>query len=389
MRVGWGDMTVRSDRDIGNHSWPRHQSTSIFYAVPLLALYGHAALRGRFREAIGRDQLPASLLLHGPRGIGKQQLALWLSRVLVCRNPDRAPCGECQPCRMGVELHHPDIHWFFPRPRLKNADPDPTEVRQDMSEGIAERLENGGLYEPPGGDEALFVATVRAIVQTASMSPAMGRRKVFVIGDAERMVAQEGSDQAANAFLKLLEEPPSDTNLILTSSEPGGLLPTIRSRTVGVRVAPLAEPDVQAFLADPVVGNRLDLSADAATTELLHFAAGAPGRLVAREAWETALRQARRLLDAARSPDRGARMRVALTQGASGARGKFSDMLEALTVLVHDRSAAAAKRGDHRESLGAARAIDAIEIAKERADGNVNPQLVTAELLRQLAPLVQ
>ena len=58
-----------------------------------------------------------------------------------------------------------------------------------------------------------------------------------MIGDAERMVAQEGSDQAANAFLKLLEEPPADTTLILTSSEPGALLPTIRSRSVSVRVA--------------------------------------------------------------------------------------------------------------------------------------------------------
>jgi DNA polymerase-3 subunit delta' len=290
---------------------------------------------------------------------------------------------------MAAELHHPDLHWFFPRPRLKGSDPDLADVRQDMGEGIAERLENGGLYEPPGGDEALYVATVRAIVQTAVMSPAMGRRKVFVIGDAERMVAQEGSDQAANAFLKLLEEPPADTTLILTSSEPGALLPTIRSRAVSVRVAPLAEAEVRAFLADPIVVNHLDLSSDATGSELLRLAAGAPGRLIAREAWELAIGQARKLLDAARSPDRGTRMRAALTQGASGARGKYSDTLEALTVLLHDRSAAAAAKGDDRSAAGAARAIDAIEAAKEQADRNVNPQLITAGLLRQIAPLVQ
>jgi DNA polymerase III delta prime subunit len=242
--------------------------------VPLLPLYGHVALRARLREAIARNSLPASLLFHGPRGTGKQQLALWVARVLLCENADRAPCGACQSCRLAVKLHHPDLHWYFPRPRLKGSDPDLADVRHDIAEGIEERLENGGLYEPPGGDEALYVATVRAIVQSAVMSPAMGRKKVFVIGDAERMVAQEGSDQAANAFLKLLEEPPADTTLILTSSEPGALLPTIRSRSVSVRVPALADADVRAFLADETVANRLDLSSEPATSELVRLAAG-------------------------------------------------------------------------------------------------------------------
>jgi DNA polymerase-3 subunit delta' len=221
------------------------------------------------------------------------------------------------------------------------------------------------------------------------MAPAMGRRKVFVIGDAERMVAQEGSDQAANAFLKLLEVPPSNTTLILTSSEPGALLPTIRSRSVALRVAPLGDADVQAFLADSVVANHLDLSGKSAGSELLRLAAGAPGRLIAKDALELAVSQARKLLQAASAPDRGTRMRAALAQGASGARGKYSDTLEALTVLLHDRSAAATQKGDEVAAAGAARAIDAIEDAKEYAERNVNPQLVTAALLRRIAPLVR
>jgi len=352
-----------------------------------MTLYGHTALRERLLEAVHRNALPASLLLHGPRGVGKQQVALWLARALLCENPDSAPCGKCRSCRMGAALQHPDLHWFFPRPRHKSSDPDPAEVREDTAEAIRERLENHGLYEPPGGDVALYVATVRAIVQTASLSPAMGKRKVFVIGDAERMVAQEGSDQAANAFLKLLEEPPDNTTLILTSSEPGALLPTIRSRTVAVRVAPLGEADVKAFLADDAVKDQLDVPRD--TSELLRVAGGAPGRLVAREAWESALDQARRLLDAARSPDRGARMRAALGQGASGARGKFAETLEALSALLHERSAIAAQRGDDIGAFGAARAMEAVEATKELADGNVNPQLLTASLLQEIAPLVR
>jgi DNA polymerase-3 subunit delta' len=233
------------------------------------------------------------------------------------------------------------------------------------------------------------VATVRAIVQSAVMSPAMGKRKVFVIGDAERMVAQEGSDQAANAFSEAARGAAGRHDAHSHVERAGALLPTIRSRSVSVRVAPLADSEVRAFLADETVASHLDLPAGAATSELVRSAAGAPGRLIAREAWETAMRQARRLLDAAQSPDRGTRLRAALGQGASGARGKFADTLDALIVLLHDRSEAAAAKGQEREASGAARAIDAIEDAKEQADRNVNPQLVTAGILRQITPLMR
>jgi DNA polymerase-3 subunit delta' len=359
--------------------------------VPLLPLYGHATLRKRFKNALARNTLPASLLLQGPRGVGKQQLALWLARLLLCENTDRSvtPCGVCKTCRMANELHLPDLHWFFPRPRLKKPEPDPDDIQEDIAEGIAERLQNGGVYEAPGGDEAIFVATVRTIVHMAALAPAMGQRKVFVIGDAERMVAQEGSDQAANAFLKLLEEPPANTMIILTSSEPGALLPTVRSRVVAMRVAPLSIDDVRAFLADPTVASRLDLGSQEASGELLELAAGAPGRLIARDAWTSALGEARQLLEAATSPDRGTRMRAALRQGSSGARGRFSDTLDALTVLLHERSRTAAIKADEPAALGAAKAMDAIERAKELAGGNVSPQLVAADLLREISPLLR
>jgi DNA polymerase-3 subunit delta' len=391
-------MTVRRTRSIGNRQSAgapvrrllRLEAVWYLEQVPLLPLYGHAALRKRFKSALTRNTLPASLLLQGPRGVGKQQLALWLARLLLCESADRAarPCGVCKPCRMAAEMHLPDLHWFFPRPRLKDTDPDPEDIEEDIAGAIAERLQNGGVYEPPGGDEAIFVATVRTIVHMAALAPAMGHRKVFVIGDAERMVAQEGSDQAANAFLKLLEEPPANTMIILTSSEPGALLPTVRSRVVAVRVAPLSLEDVRAFLADPTVAGRLDFGGQD-TTELLDLAAGAPGRLIARDAWTAALGQARRLLDAAASPDRGTRMRVALAQGSSGARGKFSDTLDALTVLVHERSRAATGAADDPAALGAAKAMDAIEQAKELAGGNVSPQLVAASLLQEISPLIR
>jgi DNA polymerase-3 subunit delta' len=175
----------------------------------------------------------------------------------------------------------------------------------------------------------------------------------------------------------------------LTSSEPGALLPTVRSRVVAMRVAPLSIDDVRAFLADPTVASRLDLGSQEASGELLELAAGAPGRLIARDAWTSALGEARQLLEAATSPDRGTRMRAALRQGSSGARGRFSDTLDALTVLLHERSRTAAIKADEPAALGAAKAMDAIERAKELAGGNVSPQLVAADLLREISPLLR
>src|SRR5437867_12669611 len=85
--------------------------------MPIVPLIGHTELRARLAEAVKRNTLPASLLLTGPRGVGKQRLALWLGQFLLCENASHAPCGKCQGCHFAVELTHPDLHWYFPRPR--------------------------------------------------------------------------------------------------------------------------------------------------------------------------------------------------------------------------------------------------------------------------------
>ncbi len=354
--------------------------------MPIVPLFGHSHLQARLRESIAREALPASLLLIGPRGVGKQRLALWLAQVLLCTGDEPRPCGKCQHCRFSAELTHPDLHWYFPRPRLKDTDPSPDDVRQDYGEAIAERVKSFGLYAPATGSDGIFIGTVRAILQSASVSPAMSRRKVFVSGDAERMVSQEGADQAANAFLKLLEEPPADTQLILTSSEPGALLPTIRSRVVTQRVSLVAESDVRAFAQHETVAKYLKKAGvDPSPAEVVPAAGGAPGRLFALDEWTQALTSARTMIDAVTGRDRATRYQVAFAQGGSGARGRFSDTLDALTAVLHERARDAVLARDEHAALGSARGIDAVERAKERAQNNANPQLLTASLLRELA----
>ena len=357
--------------------------------MPILPLFGHEALRARLRDATRRGSLPASLLFHGPRGVGKQRLALWLGQMLLCEDDGERPCGRCQNCRYALELAHPDLLWFFPRPRPKDGDQTPDEVRSDYADAAIERLKSGGLYSAASGSEGIFVSTVRAIVVGAAMTPALARRKVIVIGDAERMVPQEANPEAANAFLKLLEEPPDDTTIVLTTSEPGALLPTVRSRVASVRVAPLGDDELRAFMNDPLVARTLAAEPIPGDTDKrLALAAGAPGMLLGGSARADAETQARRILDAI-DGQVADRYRVAFSQGVSKARGPYSDALEALTGLLHERVRGAVERGDERRALATTRAIDCVEQARERASRNANPQLVTAGLIGDLLEVMR
>ena len=327
----------------------------------MLPLIGHHALRARLAGATRNGALPASLLLHGPAGTGKERLALWLATLLLCDSPrDGEPCGECQQCRYAAAGAHPDLHWYFPRPRLKDSDPDVDDVIEDLIEGISERVEASGAWKAPAPNDGLYVATIRALVRRAAMTPSIAKRKVIVVADAERMVSQEGSDQAANAFLKLLEEPLADTTIILTSSAPSALLPTIRSRVVAIRVRGLTSEELRERAAAGVASDSRDSKAD---------------------------RAASALLSAALHSDPVERYREAFAQGASGARGAYSETLDALTALLHERARTAASRGESGTALAAANGVALVEDAKRLARQNVNPQLVTAELLADLAAL--
>src|SRR2546430_3755467 len=215
--------------------------------MPMPPLYGHEGTRNRLVGAIASGRLPQALLFEGPRGVGKQRLALWLAQALVCERLGTGdggrgtsasePCGECQPCRMVLNLSHPDVHWFVPLELTKksgDADKQVDVVQEALAEEMAARREQP-LYEAPSGLASHGIAAVRLLLRRLALKPALGQRKVFVIGDAERLVPQVGTEAAANALLKALEEPPPNTVFVLTAAEPDALLPTILSRVVRVR----------------------------------------------------------------------------------------------------------------------------------------------------------
>jgi DNA polymerase-3 subunit delta' len=146
------------------------------------------------------------------------------------------------------------------------------------------------------------------------------------------------------------------------------------------------EDAVRAFVADPDVTVALDaLGLPKATAQRVTLARGAPGTLLSTGIKQQAVEQAQRLLTAVNSGRRTDILRLAFMQGQSGARGGFSDVLDALTLALHERMRAGATRHDERDAAAASRAIALVEDAKLLADGNVNPQLITARLLRDLA----
>lgn len=370
--------------------------------MTLPPLYGHEDLRRRFAAAAAEGRLPQSLLLHGPEGTGKERLAQWLAALLLCRTggPEARPCGSCRSCRLAAGLQHPDIHWFFPVPSPKSG-LTPEKRREKLEEARLEAL--AAMREEPvqprdsDPSDALYLQVVDEIRARASRRPAMSEGAVFVVAEAERMVPQASSPEAANAFLKLLEEPPADTAFVLTSSRPGLLLPTIRSRVLAVRVAP---PDLAT--ATRFLETEAGLPPDRAG-ELARRAGGAIGtalRLHREEAPESGRPAALRLVRAALEGDRRACWEQAAAFGPAGARGSFSRLLEAVQEVLRDCLTLATGIPEAAvdpalsEALPGAAAIppecwvsavERVEEARDAAAGNLNPAAITAVLLRRLA----
>ena len=344
--------------------------------MPIPPLYAHEGIRHRLVGAIASGRLPQALLFEGPTGVGKQRLALWLAQALMCEAGLGEGCGKCQHCKLVLNLSHPDVHWFVPLELSKkggDADKQVELVEEALGEEMAARRQQP-LYEPPSGLASHGIAAVRLLLRRLVLTPAMGRRKVFVIGDAERLVPQTGAEAAANALLKALEEPPADTVLILTTAAPDALLPTILSRVVRVRVARLADSIVAAFAQQElgVTGQR-DLA------QRVALADGRIGKLLADgDGRAKGADAADRFLAAVEA---GAVRRYGFALGLQPfqARGGFTDMLDGLLERLREQ----AQAGGETEKV--VEAITQVLEARGLAQGNVNPQLVAAVLADDLA----
>lgn len=354
--------------------------------MTLLPLCGHQEAQKRVLAAIAADRLPQTMLLVGPPGVGKQRFALWVAQALVCGQPgETGPCGACGPCRRALGLAHPDLHWFVPIPRPKAGQPDQQveEAAELLGEVMAERRDQP-LWAPPDPMAIHGVASARLLLRRAGMKSVEGGPKVFVVGDAERLVPQEASPEAANALLKLLEEPPPATWFLLTTGDARRMLPTIRSRSVLLRLGRLTDAEVASFLGahlrPPLSGRDLE--------ERVAAAGGAIGLALAESGQRGKAREAAEALLAAVRQGGTAPWERALRQNPWQARGEFTQMLDALAEALAEEVGKTVGRSGG-QTLGAdpnalVRAMERIAEAREAAQGNVNPQLLLAALTEDL-----
>jgi len=172
---------------------------------------GQQRAKARLEAALRRGRLAHATLLLGPPGVGRLALARELAGVLLCSESDYGPCGQCRGCGMF----------------LRNAHPDYEEV------GV------------PEGKQNLPINLVRELQRKASVKPLIAGGRVFVIRDAERM-----NQEAANCFLKTLEEPPGECRFILIASSLWDIPQTVVSRCQVVRLAAPAPEPVERMLLE-------------------------------------------------------------------------------------------------------------------------------------------
>jgi DNA polymerase-3 subunit delta' len=195
-------------------------------------IIGHDRVKDLLAQAVSRGRLPPALLFSGPEGVGKRTLALAVGQAAVCEDPQGEACGRCSCCRRVArsmrELpeRRRQAEGNTREPTLHNHRLHPDLILVEPSRFTAE----GKLRVK----EEIKIDQVRDLVREVSGSPFEGRARAFVVDHAHAI-----NEQAANALLKSLEEPPASSHILLVTPSPQALLPTIRSRCQQLRFGPL------------------------------------------------------------------------------------------------------------------------------------------------------
>lgn len=206
---------------------------------------GNTATVTHLRESIRAERFPHSLILSGPRGAGKYKLSLMLAQAVNCLDPtesDGLPdfCGVCSNCTRIAEaanLEERVEQAVAARDDLRETDKRETRVLIQTHPDV--------LIVPPDPPQLLIkLGQVRQAIHVAYYRPPVEARRAFTIFTCSQFMKE-----AANSLLKLLEEPPEHTTLILLTENPQELLPTIRSRAVVHRLGALPPAEIEALLA--------------------------------------------------------------------------------------------------------------------------------------------
>jgi len=196
--------------------------------------------------ASGREQ--GSFLFYGPNGVGKFSKALEFAMILGCTAEGQKPCRVCNSCKKFLAFSHPDLTYIFPTPNLK-FQPDGTIGESKYLKEYSAYLQN--KIDSPykrfffSAGTLIRIDAVHMLFHRLNMSASESKYKVCIIEDVHLM-----NQNAANAFLKILEEPPKNCIIILTTEQKESLLPTIISRCKGVPFVKLSWKVIAGVLQD-------------------------------------------------------------------------------------------------------------------------------------------
>lgn len=294
---------------------------------PISALDLEQSQASAYLNSLRRGRIPP-LLFVGPEGSGKEFAAIEFARALQCEN--ESPCKldgpKCASCLHASVLEHPGIHLIYPTPTQGSAegeDGDVTDIAKILEEKRADIFASLAFNKKT----SIRIARARAVIQRANTKPFDARYHVFIFVDAHTM-----REEAQNALLKLVEEPPGHVAIVFVTPNADSLLYTIRSRCQRVRFFPLKRA-----VLERVLKSYYGVEAPVAT----RVAATAQGSIT----------RARAMLDSADLADRDAALAIvvglpkqpeswAIGQALIGARGANREavarVLDEMSVILRD-----------------------------------------------------
>ncbi|HEX3559658.1 MAG TPA: DNA polymerase III subunit delta' [Pyrinomonadaceae bacterium] len=272
-------------------------------------LVGNERAKETLRRMLRQGRVPGALLFAGDEGLGKRLFALELARALNCRTRRGVEaCGVCSSCK-----------------RVGRFEAPPAE-RDEYKKVFWSEHRDVGRVLP--FNRNILVDAIRDLERECNFRPAEGEARVFLVEDAESL-----NDASSNALLKTLEEAMPTTHLILVTSRPAALLPTIRSRCQIVRFAPLGVEELEGYLIEKRkrAGEEARLAA--------RLAAGRPGvalglNLDTYRARRDAMLGVVEALAAGN--DRVRLLRAAEELGDAKNKDEYEPRLDALELLIRD-----------------------------------------------------
>jgi DNA polymerase-3 subunit delta' len=245
--------------------------------LPLEALPGQHAAVQTLRAAMAAGRMPHALLLHGADGLGALPFARALAADLLCAGLPPQAFDTTQ--RKVARLEHPDLHIVLPI--ISKTTGGTAATTAEFLEQFRPILQqnpylslNRWSDELDAANKQLFISIheIRSLIQRLALSAYEGSHKVVIIWHAEKM-----NNEASNALLKLLEEPPAGTFLILTAESPAQILPTVISRCQLVPLQRIPAPEIAAWLqqqgTEPDTADELSRLADGNLSRALELGA--------------------------------------------------------------------------------------------------------------------